>query len=167
MKTLIARYTELAAKVEKTADEEIEMKNIIGELMVLAPKYAQALSDAQGDVTESIKIANAALEEQLLMLKQIDASEAQKSLMDDKTQKNWQEAFTSNLKFLEGYNYYFVGNDHFAPALAVENISSQEDLESALYNFFSGFDSGTTSQIRYEDAINKLDSLAQGIGVSL
>lgn len=103
LENLIGRYEELAGKTSLTVAEEEEMRDIMNEIALLSPKYAQALSDAQGNVTASIEIANQALQDQLDLLLSIEAVEARNKITDAEYIKNTNDELLSAGEYLTAY----------------------------------------------------------------
>ena len=123
------QYIALSQKINKTEEDYAAMDSIISQIAAHAPNYAKALTDAQGDVTKTIEITNAALQEQLDTLMSIEAMKAREKLSDKETISSWVENLAPSTTFLRKYNNLF-GDDALFSSL---NYNSLEDFYSSLY----------------------------------
>ena len=96
--TLISKYEELSGKVNKTETEYAEMESIISQIKEMAPSYASALTEAQGNITESISITNEALQSQVKLLNELKAAQSHQELQDPDNQKRWTDDYTAYYK---------------------------------------------------------------------
>lgn len=74
------------------------MKTIIEEISQVAPGYADALTKAQGDITQSISIANQALDEQKRKLLDLQVSQASANLSSGENMTSWNNAISTYSK---------------------------------------------------------------------
>ena len=103
LEDLVSQYETLAGKVNKTDEEYTQMQTLMTQIAELAPGYASALTQAQGDITESIRIANQALDEQIKKLNDLRVSQASNSLSSEENLTNWDKAFSAYAKITKAY----------------------------------------------------------------
>ena len=147
LENLIGRYEELAGKTSLTVAEEEEMRDIMNEIALLSPKYAQALSDAQGNVTASIEIANQALQDQLDLLTQIEAAAARETLRDKETISQWQAQVDPAVAYVELYRSLFEENGLFY-GVDFSSSSATSDLVTKLGKMKSGEQKAALKQVK-------------------
>lgn len=93
LKSLANEYETLAGKTNKSTEEYQRMDSIIEEIKGKAPAYADALTAAQGSITESIEITNRALEDQERMIRDLEVTKASQQLRDSESLASWKSSY--------------------------------------------------------------------------
>lgn len=135
LKSLANEYETLAGKTNKSTEEYQRMDSIIEEIKGKAPAYADALTAAQGSITESIEITNRALEDQERMIRDLEVTKASQQLRDSESLASWKSAYMdyySGPQSIEKLNRDYLGIDGEYKSFSFDGYESAEEWASHL-----------------------------------
>lgn len=139
LRSLVTQYEELATSVDKSEDDYKEMATIIESIKGLAPQYADALTGAEGNITESVKIANEALAAQEQKLRDIAALQAAQKMVDtsayakglDQARKNYVNYSLGVDRIL---NTTWTNDSNEQVSFSPADYTNREEYASAVFN---------------------------------